>query len=86
MLPNAEHAPTVGTEQAANLPVSFDVASQFPFPKVGADQRHGSVRRATVPETAIDEDCDPLFPENKIRRAAKATDITREMGTSRWVS
>lgn len=61
-------------QNGIGLPVALDVALQLRHPVVGVRFRNGRVLRASVPEAAVDEDCDPQPSEHDVGTSAHSGD------------
>lgn len=66
MLPESQNRPSSFCEDPRRLKISRFVLRYLfgPVPLIGF--RHSSVNRATVPETAVDEDGDSGFAEHDV--------------------
>lgn len=69
MLPDAQHPPPGFAERPRHQPVPRLIPRELLFPKGPVAFRHRRMLRAPMPETAIDEDDDPLPAKRKIRSA-----------------
>jgi len=71
MLPDAFHLPSFGGQLAVNQPVPLNIAVYFFFPEMRVCCRSLIMSGAAMPETAVDENDNPLPRENYIRPARK---------------
>ena len=71
MLPDAQHAPTATAKCACHEPVASLVGRKLSPPEGTVVDRKVRVPWAAVPETAIDEDREPLLGKDEIRTDAK---------------
>ena len=73
--PNPDNSPAGAAQGTIHQSVAGLVASEFLLPERSIIYRLGRVFWATVPETAVNEECEPHLPEYKIRFYAKGRDI-----------
>lgn len=66
VLPNPNDEPADPSERRGGTGVSIAIGLNLVGPPVGVVLREREVRRAAVPEAAIDEDCDPARTEHDI--------------------
>lgn len=66
MLRDAEDAPAAFTQLAVHFPVAFPVAGDLGFPEFPIPLRRPVAPRTAMPETAINEDCQPLLAEGEV--------------------
>ena len=69
VLPNPQHTPALGAQDAADLSIPCPIAVQFPLPKHAIMAWLGAVLWAAVPETAVHENRQPLGAKGEIRFA-----------------
>jgi hypothetical protein len=71
MFPHTDYRPTCFLEKAISLRVPHFVRLDFLSPKLGIQLRPRPMKRAPMPEAAIDEDSDPGGHKNHISTPAK---------------
>ena len=69
MFPNPEDAPSEFAQLAVHAAVTGFVRGKFLFPECTIASGHFAMLRATVPETAVHKECQPIPPKKKIRFA-----------------
>ncbi len=71
VLPDAQHAPAPAPQYARLFRVARPVGRDLLAPPSAVRLRHAEVPRATVPETAVDEDADSGAWKHDVGRATK---------------
>ena len=67
VLPNPKHPPALRPQRCIHQAVAVDVAVDFVVPERGVAFRAGAVLGASMPEAAVHEYSDFLFPEYEVR-------------------
>ena len=67
VFPNPQHAPAAGADGAGHEAVAGAVGGNLFAPEGGVGFRLRGVERATVPETAVDENGEAVRAENEVR-------------------
>lgn len=69
MLPKTENDPARCAKNFGSFEIALGVARDLPTPPLSVDLRPDTVARATMPEAAIQEDCDPGSNKDEVRPA-----------------
>ena len=67
VFPDSDHTPSLLSELPSLPSIAPDVGLDLVFPELRVLRRHNRMFRTSVPKTAIDEQCDFLLGEDKIR-------------------
>lgn len=66
MLPDSQDKPTTTTKHDVHSSVSTAICIKLCLPELAIVDWYVRVLWAAVPETAVYEDCEPLFAEDKV--------------------